>query len=236
MTLDRSRITIRGPAGDLVVNFFLYDSGADDEHWMLMFGTTNSIASLGRSPTIHADGTFRITPELFKQVYVLHYKEHGRLYPGVFVLLPGKTKILYERMLNILKSFVRYKMTKVMMDFEFQTMQSFGDVFCVPVEGCYFHFAQAIMRNAERFDIFKKIACSPLRKHHYVMVWVLAFHPLGNIPSSFDALTSAIQQRNYLVDFGNLLPYMEETWVAPMCPPDRPALRKFPPTLWSVHM
>uniref|UniRef100_A0A914VDQ5 FLYWCH-type domain-containing protein n=1 Tax=Plectus sambesii TaxID=2011161 RepID=A0A914VDQ5_9BILA len=113
ITLDRSRITIRGPAGDLVVNFVLHDSGLDEEHRMLMFGTTNSIASLGRSPTVHAD---------------------------------------------------------------------------------------------------------------------------GDIPSSFDALTSAIRQRNYLADFGDLLSYMEETWVAPMCsPPDRPALGKFPPMLWSVH-
>uniref|UniRef100_A0A914WSC2 MULE transposase domain-containing protein n=1 Tax=Plectus sambesii TaxID=2011161 RepID=A0A914WSC2_9BILA len=182
MTLERSRITIRGPAGDLVVNFVLHDSGVDDKHRMLMFGTTNSIASLGRSSTVHADGTFRITPEPFKQA-----------------------------------------------------IQSFGDVFGVPVEGCYFHFAQAIMRNARRFDIFKKIARSPLRKHHYIMIRALAFLPPGDIPSGFDALTSAIRQRNYLADFVDLLSYMEETWVAPMCPPDRPALGKFPPLLWSVH-
>uniref|UniRef100_A0A914XBH8 Uncharacterized protein n=1 Tax=Plectus sambesii TaxID=2011161 RepID=A0A914XBH8_9BILA len=67
------------------------------------------------------------------------------------------------------------------------------------------------------------------------MMRALAFLPPGDIPAGFNALTIAIRQQNYLADFGDLLTYMEETWVAPMCPPDRPALVKFPPALWSVH-
>uniref|UniRef100_A0A914WSZ3 MULE transposase domain-containing protein n=1 Tax=Plectus sambesii TaxID=2011161 RepID=A0A914WSZ3_9BILA len=235
MTLERSKIAIHGPAGDLQVNFVLHDSGVDDENRMLMFGTTNSIISLGRSPTVHADGTFKITPEPFKQVYVLHYEEHGRLYPGVFVLLPGKTKALYERMLNILKTLCRYEMTKIVTDFEYQAMTSFKDVLGVDVEGCFFHFAQAIMRNARNHDVYRKIAKSPLKKQHYVMLRALAFLPTGDIPSGFDALAHVIRLHDPQNVFHDLLIYMEETWVAPLCHPGRPALGKFPPQLWSVH-
>uniref|UniRef100_A0A914XE51 MULE transposase domain-containing protein n=1 Tax=Plectus sambesii TaxID=2011161 RepID=A0A914XE51_9BILA len=130
------------------MNFLLHNSGVDDENRVLMFGTTNSVASLSRSAKIHADGTFRITPAPFKQFYVLHYEENNKLYPGVFVLLPGKTKRLYDKMLQTLQTFCRYEVMSVVTDFEFQAIQSFGDVFGVPVEGCYFHFAQAIMKNA----------------------------------------------------------------------------------------
>uniref|UniRef100_A0A914WME3 MULE transposase domain-containing protein n=1 Tax=Plectus sambesii TaxID=2011161 RepID=A0A914WME3_9BILA len=235
MTLERTKIAIHGPAGDLQVNFVLHDSGIDDENRMLMFGTTNSIISLGRSPTVHADGTFKITPDPFKQVYVLHYEENGRLYPGVFVLLPGKAKALYERMLNILKTLCPYEMTKIVTDFEFQAMTSFKDVFGVNVEGCFFHYAQAIMRNARNRDVFRKIAKSPLKKQHYVMLRALAFLPPGDIPSGFDALVHVIRLHDPQNVFHDLLIYMEETWVAPLCHPGRPALGKFPPQLWSVH-
>uniref|UniRef100_A0A914WI06 MULE transposase domain-containing protein n=1 Tax=Plectus sambesii TaxID=2011161 RepID=A0A914WI06_9BILA len=219
MTLERSKIAIHGPARDLTVNFVLHDSEIDDENRMLMFGMTNSIILLGQSPTVHADGTFKITPEPFTQVYVLHYEEHGRLYPGVFVLLPGKTKALYERMLNILKTLFRYEMTKIVTDFEYQAMTSFKDVFGVDVEGCFFHFAQAIMRNAHTHDVFRKIAKSLLKKQHYVMLRALAFLSPGDIPLGFDALAHVIWQHDPQNVFHDLLIYMEETWVAPLCHP-----------------
>uniref|UniRef100_A0A914V780 MULE transposase domain-containing protein n=1 Tax=Plectus sambesii TaxID=2011161 RepID=A0A914V780_9BILA len=235
MTLERSRITVQGPTGDLTINFLLHDSGIDDADRMLMFGTTNSVASLSRSATIHADGTFKFAPVPFKQVYVLHYEEHARLYPGVVILLPDKTKVLYDRMFSILKSFCQYDMTKIVMDFEYQAIQSFIDVFGVEVEGCFFHFSQAITKNANRLDIFDKIAWSRLKKQHYVMLHALAFLPPGDIPLGFDALTQVISQHNHHSDFSELLMYMEETWVAPLCHSGYPALGKFPPLLWSVH-
>lgn len=87
---------------------------------MLIFGTTNSIASLSRSTKIHADGTFKVTPLPFKQFYVLHFEENEKLYPGAFVLLSGKTKILYDGMLQALLTFCQYEASTVVTDYEFQ--------------------------------------------------------------------------------------------------------------------
>lgn len=120
MTIERSRITVHGPAGDLAVNFLLHDTGVDDEARMLIFGTTNSIASLSRSHKVHGDGTFKVTPLPFKQLYVLHYEEHDKLYPGAFVLLAGKTKTLYDRMLQVLLALCPFEARKVVTDYEFQ--------------------------------------------------------------------------------------------------------------------
>uniref|UniRef100_A0A914XI05 Uncharacterized protein n=1 Tax=Plectus sambesii TaxID=2011161 RepID=A0A914XI05_9BILA len=104
MDLEQSRTAIHGPAGDLEVSFLLHDSGASNADRMLIFGTTNLIASLGRSRKIHADSTFRVTPVPFKQLYVLHFKENDMLFPGAFVLLPSKTKAIYDRMLQVMKA------------------------------------------------------------------------------------------------------------------------------------
>uniref|UniRef100_A0A914V3P4 MULE transposase domain-containing protein n=1 Tax=Plectus sambesii TaxID=2011161 RepID=A0A914V3P4_9BILA len=235
MTLERTRIAIRGPAGDLEVNFLLHDSGASDPNRILIFGTTSSVASLSRSRKIHADGTFKVTPTPFKQLYVLHFEDNEKLYPGAFILLSGKTKSLYDHMLQVMQSLCDFQTTKVVTDFEFQSMQAFGDIMGVEVEGCFFHFAQAVMRAAKRFNTFTKIARSPLKKQHYVMLRALAFLPPGDIPAAFDAVVEMMRRYGHHADFAQLLKYMETTWVVPMCNPTRPALGKFPPAIWSMH-
>jgi hypothetical protein len=122
MTLDRARIEIHGPAGNRGVNFLLYDSGAEDENRMMIFGTTNSIASLSRSLKIHADGTFKVTPAPFKQLYVLHFEENEKLFPAAFILLSGKTRALYDEMLQVLQTLTPFQATKVITDYEFQVL------------------------------------------------------------------------------------------------------------------
>jgi hypothetical protein len=117
----------------------------------------------------------------------------------------------------------------------FQAIQAFQTELRVDVEGCFFHLAQAIMKNARRFDLFKKIARSPLKKQHYVMLRALAFLPPGDIRAGYDAIVDIVTRHGHHADFAELLDYMLSTWVAPLCNPNRPQLGKFPPNLWSVH-
>uniref|UniRef100_A0A914XJW7 MULE transposase domain-containing protein n=1 Tax=Plectus sambesii TaxID=2011161 RepID=A0A914XJW7_9BILA len=91
------------------------------------------------------------------------------------------------------------------------------------------------MKAAQSFDLFRKIAKSPLKKQHYVMLWALAFLLPADIPAAFDVMVQHIRQHHHEANFKDLLDYMEKTWVAPMCNPNRPMLGKFPPLIWSVH-
>ena len=116
----------------------------------------------------------------------------------------------------------------------FQAILSFQTELRVDVEGC-FHYAQAVMKNARRFDLFRKIARSPLKKQHYVMLRALAFLPPGDIRAGFDAIVNIATRHGHHADFADLFEYMLSTWVAPLCNPNRPQLGKFPPNLWSVH-
>ena len=64
--------------------FLQYDSGAE-EHRILSFGTEQSKTLLAMSEKWHCDGTFKVTPPLFSQVYSIHATRHGDLVPAFIV-------------------------------------------------------------------------------------------------------------------------------------------------------
>lgn len=56
-------------------NFILFDSGTDDEIFddrTIIFGTMENVAFMAKCEEVFMDGTFSVTPPLFKQVYIIH--------------------------------------------------------------------------------------------------------------------------------------------------------------------
>jgi hypothetical protein len=144
---DRS-INVHGPAGDLTVPFVLHDDGPDREDRIIMFGTTASLGLLTTTPRIHPDGTFSVTPFPFKQLYVIHAEDSQKLFPAIFVLLPGKTRAMYDRMLHIIMTLCpNISATEVMTDFKYQAMRSFEANLRIDSHGCFFHLSQAIRKK-----------------------------------------------------------------------------------------
>ena len=55
--------------GDL---FLVYDSGAGDEERILVFASQDALQFLADSEHWYADGTFKVCPEIFFQLYILY--------------------------------------------------------------------------------------------------------------------------------------------------------------------
>lgn len=66
-------------------------SGGKDRH--LVFGTLKSFERLSTTSTWFMDGTFKVTPSLFYQVYTVVYTVHGLHHGAV-------TPFLYALLLN----------------------------------------------------------------------------------------------------------------------------------------
>ena len=62
------------------------------------------------------DGTFKLSPELFYQVYTIHVELNQP--PCVYVLLPNKTEKTYYRMIELLKEETNPNPGKILADFE----------------------------------------------------------------------------------------------------------------------
>ena len=61
--------------------FLLYDSGAVNDR-ILVFGTERNLDFLQLSDGWYADGTFKVAPPLFRQLYTIHGERFGKNYTG----------------------------------------------------------------------------------------------------------------------------------------------------------
>ena len=94
------------------------------------------------------DGTFKVVPEFFFQLFAIHALYRGHVIPVAFILLPSKSQQIYQKMTNeILQIVPAWQPQRVMMDFEKATINAFKHTFrTIELSGCYFHFSQNILR------------------------------------------------------------------------------------------
>ena len=69
--------------------FLVYDSGVGNEERIFIFASQDALQFLADSKNWYADGTFRVCPEIFFQLYG---QREGRIFPCLFSLLPNKNE------------------------------------------------------------------------------------------------------------------------------------------------
>ena len=74
------KVTHRGDS------FLLFDSGEGDIHRLLLFGKSNFLSILKESSNWYCDGTFKVVPEQFFQIYTIHAEREGYIFPCVYCL------------------------------------------------------------------------------------------------------------------------------------------------------
>ena len=82
--------------------FLQQDSGKDDKEQILIFGDATMKNLLNLSNTWLVDETFKLSPEIFYQIYTIHVELNGFVPPCAYVLLPNETEITYIRMIELL--------------------------------------------------------------------------------------------------------------------------------------
>src|SRR5690606_32843271 len=66
--------------------FLQYDSGAGDEMRILIFAKDRQLELLQQHDAWYADGTFKVCPNLFEQVYTIHVSLGTKIIPAVYCL------------------------------------------------------------------------------------------------------------------------------------------------------
>ena len=86
--------------------FLLIDHTEDGkDNRLLGFGTHDLITTLCGTDTIYMDGTFRVVPAQFAQLYTLHGFFRGEMIPFLYFLLPDKEKLTYARMFRLIQDY-----------------------------------------------------------------------------------------------------------------------------------
>ena len=167
------------------------------------------------------DGTFKLSPKNFYQIYTLHAYILGTAPACLYALLPNKTEKTYSRLLDALDTFAPdCKPDKVLLDFEIAPINAFQKHHPASIlSGFYFHLTQNFVRKIGELGLKKLVS-----ENHEValalkMIPALAFERSEQIEKSFELIVE-----------DELCLYFQTNYIK--CPPlNRPAT--FPPQIWN---
>lgn len=140
----------------LINHTFLHENSS---HTILVFGLWSVFLELCGSDCWYMDGTFRVCPDPFYQLFTIHYFFSDHSIPGLYCLLTAKTEFVYKRLFTLIKDKadehqVVIRCRRCMTDFEIAITN--GVRFVWPqwvAEGCHFHFTQALYRRMEKLGL-----------------------------------------------------------------------------------
>ena len=122
-------------------NFLLFDSGNNNQR-VLIFGTSQSLDTLQGAEHWYCDGTFKASPTLFDQLFIIQGQFRGSILPLLFILMPNRVHSTYGRVLTAIGN-LRPNLAPltIMSDFELASINAFQNKFPFARQrGCFFSF------------------------------------------------------------------------------------------------
>lgn len=118
---------------------------------ILIFSSDEQLGILQSTEDFLGDGTFKVVPEIFYQLYIIHAVYRNHVVPVIFALLRRKNADTYHRLMNeILKFAPNWSPRTIMIDFEQATIGVYQTIFpAVSLSGCFFHFRQSLHRKLQ---------------------------------------------------------------------------------------
>lgn len=217
--------------------FLQHDITYGEDDRLLMFYTLAALTLLCNSRVIFCDGTFKVAPKLFYQLYTIHVVVGAYVYPVIYCLSTRKNQQTYELIFNRLKEHaaslgLNFAPTRVTCDFEMAAMNAIRTVLPdAEIAGCQFHFGQSVWRQAQRLGLQSLYDTEPAIKESVNYLLALPFVPIEDLNTVFEYLYNEIED-----EMLPLWQYLDQTYVRRRPARGRrqgsPAL--FPPPLWNV--
>ncbi|KAK0414909.1 hypothetical protein QR680_011672 [Steinernema hermaphroditum] len=182
---------------------------------------------------IFADGTFSITPPLFKQVYCLLAEKRGFVFPILYALLPDKSEETYSHLLRALVNrFPAFQPDTVSVDFELAAVNAFKSIFrSIQVNGCLYHLCHNIKKHVSEAGLTRNYVQDPEFAIKCRSIVALSFLKPEDVEEGIDTLEAILPP-----ELVPVLNYFEDTYVGRLNPR---TLNRRPPTfpisMWSVH-
>ncbi|XP_031340835.1 uncharacterized protein LOC116168947 isoform X2 [Photinus pyralis] len=170
-------------------NFLLFQETKD----LLIFGRESWLAHLS-SKTWFVDGTFKIAPPLYAQVYVLMVKKHNGVHPVLYTLLPNKLRATYVRFFNIIKNMQQNaNPDSIFCDYESAALLAMRECFPnVSVKGCFFHLAKNMRKKLADLNLIQTYNTDAEFALKAKMVIAISFVPLDHLDEALDSLADVL--------------------------------------------
>lgn len=193
-------------------SFVLFDSGPGDDR-MIIFGCTEMLDGLARSTIWLADGTFKVVPAIFFQLYSIHFQFVEGITPvGVYVLLRNKSRATYDRLLTeLLRLIPTAAPQRILTDFESAAMGAFHHSFPdAKVTGCYFHLGQSVLRKVQEVGLKVEYETMDNVRGAVRCLAALSHVPPADVAGAFDVLSDDMPTVEHLDE---VYTYFEHTYI-----------------------
>ncbi|CAF1345379.1 unnamed protein product [Rotaria sordida] len=199
---------------------------------LIIFTTKTNLSILKQNKHWFADGTFKVCPDNYYQLFTLHAMMTNAIIPLVYGLLIGKSAEDYNSFFEKVLVQDNFQPESIMTDFETGTIKSVREMLPnVLHKGCFFHFSQAIWQQVQEKGLVTKYREDEYFRLNVKKLITLAFVPVDEITTGFDLIANQFDD-----DADDLLDYFEKTWIRE--PKRRGTGRKKPKfdhKLWNIH-
>lgn len=213
---------------------------------ILLFTTDENLKILTNTECWIMDGTFKMVPTLFKQLYTIHgvikdANKNKKTIPLVYALLSCKTEKIYKLLLQeILKltNELGYSLEPkfVLTDFEIAAINATKAVFpSIVSKACFFHFCQSIYRKVQTNGLTQKYGSDVQFALLIKQMSCLAFLPDSKIPNCFNDLKSLFPTGSEIIPEWFDRNYVNGSVRQKPNGTIASYSARFSPTIWSLH-
>ena len=201
---------------DVFKNFALFDSGPGTDR-IIVLGCREMLDGLARATTWLADGTFKVLPSLFFQLYSIHFQFVQGINPaGIYCLLLNKSRTTYDRLLLAIHHLIpSANPDTILTDFETAAMGAFTARFpSARITGCYFHLGQSVIRKVNELGLKTLYETDDAFRGNVRCLAALSHVPVEDVAEAFEILADDITTSIPAVEhIDELLSYFEHTYV-----------------------
>lgn len=123
----------------------------------LLFYSDSLYTILQKESILCVDGTFKVIPSPYLQLYTISILRNNSVFPVVFAVCKNKENLTYSRVFSIrtqLNGNINPKVIKT--DFEIASINALANSFPkASISGCLFHLGQNIQRKLKQLNIFQ---------------------------------------------------------------------------------
>ena len=191
--------------------FLFFDTGVGDVNRMFIFATNDGIDMLANSSQRFGNGTFKLCPQIFSQIYSIHALVNHDVLPCDFAFLPSKAEIVYEQFFTMVCNAVRNNNGNdpdgSLVDFETAAINAIRNVLPeTDVSGCFFHLSSNLWKYIQRAGLQELFMNNPEFGLQLRMIAALAFvlHRIWLIPLINFVLLFEISMMEMLMNWSTI--------------------------------
>lgn len=202
---------------------------------VILLATRNGLRRLEDSEIWASDGTFKIRPPQFAQVYGIHGGNGRKMMPCAIALMAKQDRRSYIAMFGALRAAVENTPSLWSFDFEIAVFETVQEKFDCRLGGCFFHFMKCFHKRVQKTGLQQRYADDAQFAANLLQLPALAFVLPDSVDRAFIEIYSSEAYRQD-EDLRRFARSWSQVWLGDLGPDGSRTAPRFPIDMWNVRM